>query len=58
MRMFRMAGMSWRYPQSPVMITDSFRRDPREVLEELRAVSPDEHALLTEYLVLPSREDG
>lgn len=27
-------------------------RDPHEVLEELRAVAPDEHALLTEHLVL------
>lgn len=50
--MFRRAALSWRYPQRPVMI-DPDTRNPHEVLEELRSLSPDEHALLTEYLVLP-----
>jgi len=50
--LFRRAALSWRYPQRPVLL-DPFTRNPREVLEELRATNPDEHALLTEYLVLP-----
>jgi hypothetical protein len=53
--MFRRYAQTWRYPQAPTLITDPFRRDPHEVLEELRETNADEHALLTEYLVLPEK---
>lgn len=58
LRLFAAIARGWRYPQNPMPIVGPLVRDPRDVLEELRETNPDEHALLTEYLVFPPKHNA
>lgn len=52
---FARYGQVLRKPTT--LITNPFTRDPRVVMEELREADPDGHALLSEHIVLPERDE-
>jgi hypothetical protein len=54
MTQFRLYAQTWRKPYVPVF--QPFERRPQDVMEELREVDPDAHALLSEHIVLPERK--